>query len=183
MSHPYKHHANKSHKSKMGSLHKDGVKTIKNLDMQGSYKHVDVSTSHMQHKEQSGVPGMAKGGRLDRAKRGHKSNLIARGTPKASPSPDEMAAMQGAAGSSPPAAPPTMPPGMPPGMPMQKRGGKVHGDEAADKALIKKMVKPSAVKRAHGGRAYPIDAGQATGVARIEQAKKAPMKGIKGKDE
>ena len=63
--------------------------------------------------------------------------------------------------------PPMMPP---PGMmPPRKRGGRVgHADEAEDRAMIKGMVKPSALKRAKGGKIH-MTAGAESGPGRLEK--------------
>jgi len=152
--HPFKHHADKSGKSKMGSIHKGGsAKTVQNLGYSGSggYKHVD--SSHSDNMEIKDHPvALARGGKAKHSK--HKSPIARSLTPPAAPSPDEMAMAQAGAGMLPSPAP-AMPSGAggPPGMPMQKRGGKV--------------------KYAKGGR-IP-NAGQATGEARLQQA------GMKGR--
>jgi len=149
--HPFKHQAHKSGKSKIGSIHKGG--SVKNLDTKG-YGHVD--SSHSDVMEIKDHPhALARGGRAKHHSGKHKSS-IARGLPPATPSPDDMAAMQAGAGMPSPSPAPASPMGAPPpgggmpGMPMQKRGG--------------------GIKRASGGR-IP-DAGQATGVARLQQAGK-----------
>ena len=63
------------------------------------------------------------------------------------------------------------PGGIPPGiMPPRKRGGKVsHPDEAEDRAMIKNMIKPSALKRAHGGKVHHMTAGAGSGDGRLEK--------------
>jgi hypothetical protein len=67
------------------------------------------------------------------------------------------------------------PGGLPPGViPPRARGGKVaHPDEAEDRAMIKTMVKPSALKRARGGRLpsqkHHMTAGAVTGEGRLEK--------------
>src|SRR3981189_3479553 len=152
--HPFKHQAHKSGKSKIGSIHKGG--SVKNLDTKGYGSSGRVDSSHSDVMEIKDHPhALARGGKAKHGK--HKS--IARGLPPATPSPDDMAAMQAGAGMSSPTpapaspiggAPPPGGGGPPPGGAMQKRGGRT--------------------KRAAGGR-IP-DAGQATGVARLQQAGK-----------
>jgi hypothetical protein len=150
--HPFKHQAQKSGKSKMGAMggtHSGRVENIANMSRKGpasGYKNVD--SSHSDTMEIMDRPcAMARGGKTKHSSK-HKSP-IARGLPPATPSPDDMAAMQAGAGMPSPSPAPAPPmPGGPPGMPMQKRGGRI--------------------KRAAGGR-IP-DAGQGTGIARMEQA-------------
>lgn len=147
--HPFKGQSDSSRKAKMSAMSSTSDPKLPNLDGNGTYKKVGTSGSAMQHKDQSAAPGMKRGGRLDKAKRGHKTKLpiAASVMDQAPPSPD-LAGMQAGAGASPSPAPapsPMMPP-------MQKRGG--------------------VVKRADGGRVkYPLKkGGSMTGDGRKEKA-------------
>jgi len=121
-----------------------GASKLPNLSPNGAYKDVKSSTGNIQqHKDQNAAPGMKRGGRLDKSKRSSKKSPIAREPLLATPpSPEDMIAAQAGAGGPSPSPVPA------PMMPMKKRGGSV--------SLGK----------------YPIDAGAATGVARLEQSKK-----------
>ena len=110
------------------------------------------------------------------------------GMPMPPPRPPMAGPPPGAGGPPPGLAPPGAggPPGLPPGLRKNggrtfKRGGKVeHDDAAEDRAMVKKMVKPAAMKRAHGGRTGKYDAGAVTGEGRLEKiehyGRKAHMK-------
>jgi hypothetical protein len=153
--HPFKSQAESSNKSKRSSINAP-AKTLPYLAMNGAYKDVKSSTGNLQqHKDQNAAPGMKRGGRLDKGKRG-KSKIVRDLVQATPPSPEDMITAQaGAGGLSPPSAPASPMP--PPQMPMRKSGG--------------------AVKKADGGSVklgkYPIDAGAMTGVARVELQKKS----------
>lgn len=120
MAHPYKSQADSTSKSKMGSIGAK-AKTLPNTDMQGAHKHVQGSTSTMQHEAQSAAPGYKSGGRLDKKSRS-KSKTKMKTPPIAPdmmaqvpPSPDLMAAQAGGAST----------PSAPPAPLMRKSGGRV----------------------------------------------------------
>ncbi len=163
--HPFKGNSDKSRKDKMSSLgakehHRAEHERVNNYL---GYKHVDSSSYHEQHRDQSIAPGMKAGGRTKHHAKKPKTPDFARGVmDQAPPSPD-LAMSQAGTGASPSPVP----------APMQKRGGRVHSDVAEDKALIRKMVKPSSIKKADGGRiSYPLKKGGAdSGVGRLEYSK------------
>lgn len=105
MAHPYKSQATSSKAGKM-----------KNLDMKGSYKHVDSSKASMQHMSQSSDSGYKAGGKVGKRGKSKKMPPIAPIPDMAPPSPD-MVGMQAGAGASPLPAPAPM---------MRKSGGRVY---------------------------------------------------------
>ena len=154
--HPFKSQAEGSNKSKRSAMSASGSK-LPNLYMNGAYKDVKGSTGNIQqHKDQNAAPGMKRGGRLDKGKRG-KSKIVRDLVQASPPSPEDMITAQaGAGGLSPPSAPASPMP--PPQMPMRKSGG--------------------AVKKADGGSVslgkYPLKKGGAeSGVGRLELSKKS----------
>jgi len=122
MAHPYKEHADKSHKSKTGNMGRMNNLDIPVMRAVGENRAggMHESSSHMQHMKQSAATGMKKGGHVGKPKHHKPAVVIA---PPAPP-PDPAAAMAGAAPGGAPPPPGAMPPGAPP---MQKRGGKVTG--------------------------------------------------------
>ncbi len=150
----------------------------------------DVSAIEMANKNQAAAnPNRARGGRT-KAKGTHVNVIVAPqglspgagapppmplGLPPGLPPGMPPKPPMGAPGPTPPMGGPSplmagAPGGMPPGMmPPRARGGKIaHADVKEDKAMIKGMVKPSALKRARGGKIH-MTAGSESGPGRLEK--------------
>lgn len=150
----------------------------------------DVSLIEKANRNQAeATPNRARGGRL-KGKGTHVNVIVAPQQPAAAPAAPPLPPPMGGPGLPPPmppkpplgagGPPPPMggpspimagaPGGIPPGLiPPRARGGKVaHEDAKEDKAMIKNMVKPSALKRARGGKVH-MTAGSESGPGRLEK--------------
>lgn len=157
MAHPYSEQAKSTHKSKTGSMGKTNNLDIPVMRAVGENKKggIHVSSSSMQHKNQSAADGMKRGGHVGKPK--HHKPKVALAIPAPDPAAMDPAAMAGAGG--PPPGPAMPPPGaMPPGQPPMKRGGAAY---------------------ARGGKVTGIGAGE-NGVGRKMKIKAYGLKPIKG---
>ena len=194
MAHPYASQAKASSSRRMKAIghYAGGGRVAERFApkkvMARSEKHEDAAIPGEKMKAKK----FARGGSV-KGKKGTQVNVIIAGHGDGAKPPMPAMPMPAAA----PPAPPPMPAGPPPGMakpPMAvappgamppglgprpfKRGGAVkamkHDDAKEDRAMIKSMVKPSAIKRADGGKVpAPMTAGSESGEGRMQKAKMA----------